>query len=49
VFGASSEQKGLQRLTLTSRKKIKHMTLFKEKRDKMKKIAQVKQRRLLKK
>jgi len=45
--GAQSEQTGLQRLTLTKSKKKKHITLFKEKRDKMKKFAMVKQRRLL--
>jgi len=36
----------LQRLTLTKSKKKKHITLFKEKRDKMKKFAKVKLRRV---
>lgn len=45
--GAETEQKGLQRLTLTKSKKKKHIQLFKEKRDKMKKFAQVKQRRVM--
>jgi len=39
----------MQRLSLTNRKKLKHISLFKEKREKMKKVAMVKQRRLLKK
>lgn len=44
--GAASEQIGLQRLTLTKSKKKKHIQLFKEKRDKMKKFAKVKLRRV---
>jgi len=45
--GSTTEQKGLQRLTLNKSKKKKHIQLFKEKRDKMKKFAKVKQRRII--
>jgi len=47
ITGASSEQKGLQRLTLNKSIKKKHIQLFKEKRDKMKKFAKMRQRRLI--
>lgn len=48
THGAESEQKAMQRLALTTRKKQRHMGAFAEKRGKMKKIAKMMQRKLLK-
>lgn len=47
THGAKSEQIGLQRLTLTSRKKMKHIAHYNDKKDKMKKIAKIRQRRII--